>query len=279
MDGVIVDSNPYHKIAFQAFLKQYNISLTDDELKVHVYGRTNQEGMPYIFKRELSPDRFFYIERMAWLPDKSALLLSARKDLAANNQLWRVSYPGMEIRQITEDLVSYLDLSVASDVDKVVASKTTRISDIWVGLSNDPGNLKKITQAIDQLCWTPDGRLVYTSTATGNPDLWIARPDGTEQRQLTNNAGTNRAPAVTFTESPPGLLEPTAPADLADLAWTESPAGSGLYYLAGGPVIPHVPADVCPSNWELTFNRADITTQATLAQAAKQAIFGQVSPS
>jgi beta-phosphoglucomutase len=56
MDGVIVDSNPYHKLAFQAFLKQYNISLTDDELKVHVYGRTNQEGMPYIFKRELSPE-------------------------------------------------------------------------------------------------------------------------------------------------------------------------------------------------------------------------------
>ncbi len=56
MDGVIVDSNPYHKLAFQAFLKQYNISLTDDELKVYVYGRTNQEGMPYIFKRELSSE-------------------------------------------------------------------------------------------------------------------------------------------------------------------------------------------------------------------------------
>lgn len=53
MDGVIVDSNPYHKLAFQAFLKQYNISLTDDELKMHVYRRTNNEGMPYIFKREL----------------------------------------------------------------------------------------------------------------------------------------------------------------------------------------------------------------------------------
>jgi beta-phosphoglucomutase len=56
MDGVIVDSNPYHKLAFQTFLKQYNISLTDDELKAHVYGRTNQEGMPFIFQRELSTE-------------------------------------------------------------------------------------------------------------------------------------------------------------------------------------------------------------------------------
>lgn len=54
MDGVIVDSNPYHKLAFQAFLKKYNRSLTDDELKTHVYGRTNQEGMPYIFQRALA---------------------------------------------------------------------------------------------------------------------------------------------------------------------------------------------------------------------------------
>src|SRR5689334_3474574 len=56
MDGVIVDSNPYHKLAFKEFLHQYNLSLTDDELKVHVYGRTNAEGMPYIFQRELSYD-------------------------------------------------------------------------------------------------------------------------------------------------------------------------------------------------------------------------------
>ena len=54
MDGVIVDSNPHHKLAFQAFLKKYNRSLTDDELKTHVYGRTNQEGMPYIFGRTLA---------------------------------------------------------------------------------------------------------------------------------------------------------------------------------------------------------------------------------
>ena len=55
MDGVIVDSNPYHKIAFEQFLAQYQISLTDEELKNYVYGKTNKEGMPYIFKKELSP--------------------------------------------------------------------------------------------------------------------------------------------------------------------------------------------------------------------------------
>ena len=55
MDGVIVDSNPFHKIAFEQFLARYQISLTDEQLKAHVYGKTNKEAMPYIFKKELSP--------------------------------------------------------------------------------------------------------------------------------------------------------------------------------------------------------------------------------
>jgi beta-phosphoglucomutase-like phosphatase (HAD superfamily) len=55
MDGVIVDSNPFHKIAFEQFLARYQISLTDEQLKVHVYGKTNKEAMPYIFKKGLSP--------------------------------------------------------------------------------------------------------------------------------------------------------------------------------------------------------------------------------
>jgi eukaryotic-like serine/threonine-protein kinase len=147
-------------------------------------------------KRELSSDRFSRIAKMAWLPYKSALLMAARKNLVDNNQLWLVSYPGMEISRITEELSPYLDLSVASNADKAVASQATRASDIWVGPSREPKNLKKITQAIDT-CWTPNGRLVYSSTASGKRDLWIMRPDGTEQRQLTVNGAVNGEPGVT----------------------------------------------------------------------------------
>ena len=148
-------------------------------------------------KKELSPERFFHISKLAWLPDKSGLLMTARKELGSNNQLWRLSYPGMEIRQITADLIDYLDLSAASGVDKAVASQVTLISDLWVGSSSEPRNLNKLTQALNGFCWTPDSRLVYVSTASGNKDLWIMQPDGTEQRQLTNDAAWDSAPAVT----------------------------------------------------------------------------------
>jgi Tol biopolymer transport system component/DNA-binding winged helix-turn-helix (wHTH) protein len=148
-------------------------------------------------KKELSPDRFFHIWKLAWLPDRSALIMAGRKNLAHNNQLWRVSYPGGQISQITEDLNDYIDLSIAAQADKAVASHSTHISDIWVGSSSEPRNLKKITNALGAFGWTPNGQLVYTSTASGNQDLWIMQPDGTEQRQLTNAPLVDVQPAVT----------------------------------------------------------------------------------
>lgn len=43
MDGVIVDSNPYHKKALQQFCAQHGYSLSEAELRQRIYGRTNRE--------------------------------------------------------------------------------------------------------------------------------------------------------------------------------------------------------------------------------------------
>jgi Tol biopolymer transport system component/DNA-binding winged helix-turn-helix (wHTH) protein len=148
-------------------------------------------------KKDLSPSRFFLIKKMGWLPDKTGLIMSARKNPGDANQLFRVSYPGMEISQIAEGLISYSDLSIAGNADHAAASQSIRESHIWVGSSRDLKNLKKITSALDNFCWTPNGRLVYSSMASANTDIWIMQPDGTEQKQLTINAGVNGSPAVT----------------------------------------------------------------------------------
>jgi len=49
MDGVIVDSNPYHKIAIQKFCRDHGYALTDDQLLKQVYGRTNREWITALF--------------------------------------------------------------------------------------------------------------------------------------------------------------------------------------------------------------------------------------
>lgn len=148
-------------------------------------------------KKDLLSSRFYVIKKMGWLPGKTGLIMSARTSVGGANQLFQVTYPGMEISQITEGLTSYSDLSIAANADNAAASQAMRESHIWIGSSRDPQNLKRLTPALDNFCWTPNGQLVYSSTASGNTDVWIMQPDGTEQRQLTVNAGVNGSPATT----------------------------------------------------------------------------------
>lgn len=49
MDGVIVDSNPFHKIALKAFCNKYGHDLSEEELREKIYGRRNQDWLVKVF--------------------------------------------------------------------------------------------------------------------------------------------------------------------------------------------------------------------------------------
>jgi beta-phosphoglucomutase len=67
MDGVIVDSNPFHKIALKQFCKKYGKDLTEDELREKIYGRRNQDWLLNVFGK-LEPDKM-----NAYADEKEAL--------------------------------------------------------------------------------------------------------------------------------------------------------------------------------------------------------------
>lgn len=54
MDGVIVDSNPFHKIALKQFCKKYGHDLDETQLLEKIYGRTNKDWLKNVFG-ELDP--------------------------------------------------------------------------------------------------------------------------------------------------------------------------------------------------------------------------------
>lgn len=56
MDGVIVDSNPYHKIALKQFCKKYGRDLSEEELREKIYGRRNQDWLKSLFG-SLTPEK------------------------------------------------------------------------------------------------------------------------------------------------------------------------------------------------------------------------------
>src|ERR1044072_5496674 len=178
----------------------------DGESIVCAYGNSaaGNQGMSLVevrvvdgSTRELSSEKFFNIAKIMWLPQKTGLIMSAAKKSEGYRQLWRVSYPSLQFTEISAGLSSFSDLRVTRNGDKIVASQSTRAFDLWVGATRESENLKKVTAVMDKFCWTPDGRLVYSLNTIGNVDLWVMRPDGQEQKQLTLTSATNDAPTVT----------------------------------------------------------------------------------
>jgi len=56
MDGVIVDTNPYHKISLGEFAAKYGYFLSEEDLIKKIYGRTNKEWIPNLLGRTLSAE-------------------------------------------------------------------------------------------------------------------------------------------------------------------------------------------------------------------------------
>ena len=78
------------------------------------------------------------------------------------------------------------------------------------------------------LAWLPDGRIVYSSTASGLAQLWICDADGTNGRQLTSLQG----PASLPRSAPDGAwIYFTGYAKEGNSLFRIAPDGSGLQQL------------------------------------------------
>jgi beta-phosphoglucomutase len=59
MDGVIIDSNPYHKDAWFEFCRRYNVELKEEDVPRKIYGKTNKAALVDVFQREFSPEESY----------------------------------------------------------------------------------------------------------------------------------------------------------------------------------------------------------------------------
>jgi Tol biopolymer transport system component len=144
------------------------------------------------------------VSRVAWLPDGSGILATAQESAAeASSQVFLVSYPSGSARRITNDLSTYFGLSVAPDGHSFVCIRNERLATIWTMPLTDPSKAVAISaeagadDGIHGISWSPDGRIVYTTEASGNPDVWIMNADGTRRVQLTSTPGQDVSPRVT----------------------------------------------------------------------------------
>ena len=138
---------------------------------------------------------WYFIQQFEWLSDGSGLLICAKEKLSP--EIWEMSYPDGRLQKLTDDLNYYVTLSLTADASKLITVQSTLVSQVWISPNLDVSNARNIAGGRGKLAWMPDGQqIVYDYGSRIGADLWIARADGTEPRQLISNAGFNDWPAV-----------------------------------------------------------------------------------
>jgi Tol biopolymer transport system component/DNA-binding winged helix-turn-helix (wHTH) protein len=147
-------------------------------------------------QRSLSDFRWNVVEKVAWLPDRSGILLSGRDAAEANDQLWLLSLPDAQVRQITHDSSSLYLHNASADLTKIVASQSFLDTQIWISSGGPSSPPQPLIAAQLDVAMTPDGRVVFTAKDSVGDDIWIMNRDGTGRRQLTHDASIERSPVV-----------------------------------------------------------------------------------
>jgi len=186
--------------------------------------------------KPITSPRWLAVGRVVWLRDGTGLVFSADEDVT---QIWYVSYPGGQVRRVTNDANEYGtgSVSITADSSTIATIQAERVSNIFIGPASDAAAAKRITGASSGLSrpsgisWTPEGKLVYSTIASGNADLWIVNADGTGGRQLTNDPALDTGPEV----SPDGryvVFQSTRSG--RDNLWRSDLDGSNLRQLTNG---------------------------------------------
>lgn len=155
--------------------------------------------------RPLTSHRWAEVGQVAWLADRSGIILDGwdMQVSALSRGLWEVSLPDGTARTLTNDLNDYKGVSVTRNSDEIVTIKAERAANFWVTSEGDFSRATQVTSGGGDpygeqlgMAWTPDGRIVYSSTTGGSLSLWVMNADGSDQKQLTADQSQEFRPNV-----------------------------------------------------------------------------------
>ena len=130
------------------------------------------------------------------------MLLAGRDPETKMAQIWKISYPEGKVSRITNDFSTYIDLDLTADNNSLVTVKQDRLFNLQVSPNGPPEAAKKITfeegkeEGTSGIARTSAGKIVYTVRKNIAVDIWMINADGSGNRQLTLEQGSNYSPAV-----------------------------------------------------------------------------------
>jgi len=150
-------------------------------------------------QRPVTSQRWNEVKGLAWLSDGTGILMLASEKGSFAAQVWQVAHPGGEVRRITNDFVDYAGLSLSADSAMLVSVQEGIAAHLWLVTDIETGSGKQLLSragAYFGVSWTPDGKMVYASDASGTWDVWARDPKGGDAKQLTVSASVNLLPSV-----------------------------------------------------------------------------------
>jgi Tol biopolymer transport system component len=154
-------------------------------------------------KLEFVSDKgFLGVKSLKWIKDGSGVVLVGKANLAENSQVWHLSYPGGEARQITSDTTDYGSVSISADGGSMVATRVDVISSFWA-INTNTREMKQLTSENKNLLGhgglsqMPDGKILYAKQTGREINIFSMDENGAGEKQLTSGSGFNQSPLST----------------------------------------------------------------------------------
>ena len=143
--------------------------------------------------RVLTAPQWFAIRQIQWL-DGERILFNGNASPTSSYQMWQMFTKTGEVHRITNDLIHYRYFSLSRESNSIAVTQGSGFANLYIMPTGNLSQARQMTegQSFDtSVSWTPDGRLVFASDASGAVDLFIKDSHGGVPKQLTVNAGSN----------------------------------------------------------------------------------------
>ncbi len=158
--------------------------------------------------QRISKPEWHEIDKVAWVGGDRSLMVNAieRTSWAAVPQyhLYHIDLNTGSAVQVTNDLSTYgtaLDYSRSSN--RLLTLERRQMNNVWIAPADDLSAARAITNSsfgrydgLWGLGWTPDGKLIYTTSDTRSQVIAQMNSDGTGQKLLTTPGSVDSALAV-----------------------------------------------------------------------------------
>ena len=157
------------------------------------------------------------VTKTAWLADGSALIVTAVElnsySSVPHYLIFQIDYPSGAVHRITNDRSQYgeswhsdggVTISLADSSEALLAVEHRQVNNIWIAAADNLRDQRQITfgsfgkyDGLWGLDWTPDGKLVFTTSDTESQFIAQMNPDGSDRKQITASGKVDSSLSVT----------------------------------------------------------------------------------